>query len=248
MTAIKFKLLAGLLLFGVGVGAVAASGIGVGPQAGDANPPAEKGIAAPGKGPNLHRLASPVDGIVLFVGTPGEPAGPAVAGEQKVEVKVGGKSIAWNYRRLKEGDLVDRGQILVQLDPRLALNDRLYKKAKVAAAQADHAAATATAKEAQARLDRLERLTQAGGNRGLVSEEDHSAAVLARNKYAQEEISKREAVNMAVLESARAEMLLEMHQIRSPVRGIVRAIHKNSGEGVRALDATLIEIEEIKRK
>jgi multidrug efflux pump subunit AcrA (membrane-fusion protein) len=233
MAAIKFKLLAGLLL--LGVGAVAYS-TGAAQQAGGAR-----------KDPKPYRLASPLDGLVLFVGTPADPEGPAVEGLPKVKLAVGGKSIVWSYRPLREGDLVDRGQVLVQLDPTRTLNDRLFKKAKVVAAQADHTAAVRNLEEAQERLNRSEGLVDRTGKK-VVSDEQYRAAVLTRDKYVQAEISKREAVSLAALEFARSEILLDLHRIRSPVRGVVRTIRHNAGEGVLAFDTTVIEIEEIKNK
>ena len=85
---------------------------------------------------------------------------------------------------------------------------------------------------------RMEALKQ----QGAVSAEEYGAAVLTRDKYAQEEISRREAVNLAAIEGQQAEVLVEMHAIRSVARGTIRAILKAPGEGVREL-GELMEIE-----
>jgi multidrug efflux pump subunit AcrA (membrane-fusion protein) len=234
MAAIKLKVLVGLLLFGA---VAVAYSTGAAQQAGGAR-----------KGPKVYRLASPLDGTVMFVGAPVDPEGAAAEGQPKVKLAVGGKVTVCSYRPLREGDLVERGQVLVQLDPSQVLNDRLFKKAKVVAAQADHTAAEQIAIAAQERMDRLKNLRRANGKPVDIGQEEYRAAVLTLDRYVQEAISKREAVNLAAVELARADILLELHQIRSPVRGIIRAIRKNAGEGVRAVHTTLIEIEEIKNK
>ena len=82
MAAIRFKWLAGLLLLGA---CAVAYSTGAAQQAGGAR-----------KGPKLYRLASPLDGTVLFVGAPVDPEGPAVAGGteilQATDVRVAGES------------------------------------------------------------------------------------------------------------------------------------------------------------
>jgi RNA polymerase sigma factor (sigma-70 family) len=243
MATIKFKLLAGLLLFGVGAGAVAYSGTGgAAPGGRETTPQAEKGVAAPQTKPRLYRVASPLDGIVVAVGTElKKPNEPAPAGARKIEVKIGNDTRA--FWVLREGDQVEAGQVLLQLDDRLARNTLLLKKTRLAAAKADLAAAATVTKEAEARLARMEALKA----QRAVSEEEYRAAALTRDRYVQEEISKREAVNLAALEVQQAEMLVDMHAVRSAVRGTIRAIHKTPGEGVRALE-TLIEIEPSEKK
>ena len=54
--------------------------------------------------------------------------------------------------------------------------------------------------------------------------------------------AKKAAVKVAQLELARAQTVLEMYTIRSPVSGVVRAIRKHRGEAVRKLE-TVFEIE-----
>ena len=51
------------------------------------------------------------------------------------------------YRRLTEGDLVKNGQLLAQLDDRLARDEWASKRAKILAAEADYAASQAAEKE-----------------------------------------------------------------------------------------------------
>lgn len=241
MATLKFKLLAGLLLLGAGAVAVASSGTGA-PGASEATPQAEKGGAAPQQRPRLYRVASPLDGIVVAVGTEvKKPSEPAPAGAGKIAVKVGNDTRT--FWALKEGDTVEAGQMLFQLNDRLARNELLLKKTRLAVAKADHAAAAATAKEAEQRLAQTEALKR----QAVVSAEEVRAAALTRDKYVQEEISKREAVNLAALEVNQAEILVEMHAVRSSVRGTIRTILKSPGEGVRALE-TLIEIEPSAKK
>src|SRR5271166_2770118 len=152
-------------------------------------------------------VSSSKDGWLIIIGTPVDQE-PAMKTPElpTAEIPVGGKKLYWPYIRLKEGDIVQQGQIVAVVDPTKPLNDRLYKKAKIVAAQADHTASAYTAKEAQARLERLDRLKQGQAGRGdsVVSAEDYGAAVLTRDKYVQEEVGKREAVNLAVIEFQQA--------------------------------------------
>ncbi len=184
-----------------------------------APPPARpKGILVP----------SAKDGVLLAVGT--EVTGAEAKGPKVFEVRVGTE--VRRFRPLTVGDLVEKGQVLAQLDdqrPRLEVQSR---QARVMVARANHQAAIATAKEAKARLERIGQLKDARA----VSEEEYRAAVLKRDKSHQEEIARREEVRLAEIEVLQAQLDLEQYTIRSPVRGHVRAILRQRGEAVRSLE------------
>jgi multidrug resistance efflux pump len=149
------------------------------------------------------------------------------------------------YRRLREGDVVERGQMLARLEDRLPQLAVDFAKAKVLAARADHAAAVATYEEATKRVDRIETIRRQ--NPRLVSEEDHAAAVLTRVRHLQEAIAREQGVKLAEVEFQQAEAELDLYVVRSPVRGIIQRIEKRAGEGIRALD-TLMEIRVLDKK
>jgi RNA polymerase sigma factor (sigma-70 family) len=233
MTAVKLKLVLGLLLGLTAAGAVAYPTANTGGGDGGNK---EGAAAAPLM--RVVRVPSPQDGILLAVGTEVKKGDAAAAAKGLLRVEVG-KEVRL-YRRLREGDRVERGQVLAQLDDRLARLEVAIKKARVSAAKVEYPAALAMAREAQARLDRLDQLKNQ--NRNLVSAEEYTAAVLTRDKHEQEKVSKGEQVKLSEIELKQAQILLEMYTIRSPVRGVLSRIHKYRGEAVRGLE-TVFEVQ-----
>jgi multidrug resistance efflux pump len=75
-----------------------------------------------------------------------------------------------------------------------------------------------------------------------MSLEDVRGAELTYYRYVFETESKQEAIKVATVELEKAQAILEEHQIRSGVRGIVRRIHKHIGEAVRKFD-TVVTLE-----
>jgi multidrug resistance efflux pump len=63
--------------------------------------------------------------------------------------------------------------------------------------------------------------------------------LLAQVKH-YEWVSKAEAVKQAEVELRQAKTLVEMHEIRSPARGVIKTICKQPGEAVRKLEAVLV--------
>jgi RNA polymerase sigma factor (sigma-70 family) len=231
MNMLKVKLVLGLL--GLTVAGAVAYAMSGAPAAGDGDKKAEA-PGAPAAKAKLVRLPSPQDGILLAIGTEAKGGKPG----QTFKVRVGNG--VREYRPLRVGDKVQEGQMLAQLDDRLADNDLAIAKAKQDFAEADYKAAAAMAREAQARLDRLDNLKLRDPR--VVSAEEYSAAVLTRDKHKFEALSKREQVKLAILELERPRLILETYTIRSPVNGVIRAIHKHRGESVRRLE-TVFEIE-----
>ncbi len=227
MTLLNFKLLLGVLLGLTTAGAIAYS---TGQPGGDKAKEGDKQAAPAVK---VVRVPSPQEGILLAVGTEVKDS----AGGNVFKVRVGNE--VRTFRRLREGDTVKEGQMLAQLDDRLARNEVAIKRARVAAAQADLTAAGAMAKEAQARLDRLDDIKRQ--NPRVVSTEEYSGAVLTRDKHREEAVSKKEQVKLARLELDHTQTVLEMYTIRSPVNGVLHRILKRRGEGVRKLE-TVFEI------
>ena len=73
-----------------------------------------------------------------------------------------------------------------------------------------------------------------------IAEEEYTSAVLTRDRYRQDEIGKKAYLQAARLELEKAQTVLDMHTIRSPVAGVVRSILKYRGEGVRSLDPLFV--------
>ena len=180
------------------------------------------------------------DGVLLVVGTVIKE-GEKVPADRVVLVKIDGEEK--RYRRLREGDEVEEGQLLARLDDRLARLDVEEKKDRVEAAEADVRTAAKTRAEAERRFQALTELRK--NNAALVSEDDFNAAKLNVDRWTNEEKGKTSAVKGAEVELKAADTVLEMYEVRSPVRGVVKAIGKNRGEAVKALE-TVVEIEEKK--
>jgi multidrug resistance efflux pump len=161
--------------------------------------------------------------------------GEQVPPEDTVTLKVGNEKKT--YRRLAEGDTVEEGQLLAKVDDRLARADLAIKLARVEAAEADLRAAAKTREEAQKRLEALR--GQEARIRGSVGPEEIRAAQLAADRSTEEENARKAGVAQARLELAAAQVVVEMHEIRSPVRGVIRTIYKQRGEGVKSLDPVM---------
>jgi WD40 repeat protein len=157
-----------------------------------------------------------------FIGTETKP-GEAVPEDRQIVVN--GKI----HRELREGDRVEPGQLMAILDERVDRDECEIKKAAVASAQADLVAADKTRDEARERYLTANRLFL----NHAFSEEETRGAKLVWDKQAYDAVAKREAVNKARAEANAAKTLLEMHQVRSKIPGIIKTIHKHPGESVK---------------
>src|SRR5206468_7628542 len=70
--------------------------------------------------------------------------------------------------------------------------------------------------------------------------EEYRGAQLAVDKYIGEVVSKRASVTVAQAELNQTKTVVEMHNIRSPTRGVIKGILKHPGEGVRALETMFL--------
>ncbi|MCI0459173.1 MAG: WD40 repeat domain-containing protein [Gemmataceae bacterium] len=176
------------------------------------------------------------DGILLFVGERVYAEDPlATSALPTASILYGGAPLTMTYRPWKQGDYVEYDQMLALVDPTKAMNELLYKKAKVKAAEANYQAAIATANEAEARMARARRLEK------VLPEEEVSAAVLTHVKYRQEEIAKKEEVRLAEVEELQAVADLRQHEVRNKMRGkgIVGIVYRQLNEGVKNLEPVL---------
>src|SRR5262249_9873163 len=142
------------------------------------------------------------------------------------------------FRRLREGDVIQENQLLALVDDTLARADVDIKVAKLEAAKADAVAAVKTRDEARERYNTQERLMR-GGKGGLpaTTMEDYRGALLTYNRYVEEAVSKEQAVKVAEQELAQARKTLSMYEIRPKISGTVKEINKHKGEAVKSLDA-----------
>jgi multidrug resistance efflux pump len=179
-------------------------------------------------------LVSPREGIVLLVASDIKKD-DKVRPERMVQYQVDGKPRS--YKSLREGDTVKAGQLLMKLDDRLARNELRIAKAKLAVAQAEYAGASTTFREAKLRFETAQRLWEKSPP--LIAEEDYREKKLAQDKFAAEAEGRKAQIAVAEIQLANAEIIVDMHQVRSPVNGVVRSILKRPGEGVKALDPVI---------
>jgi hypothetical protein len=104
-------------------------------------------------------------------------------------------------------------------------------------AEADRQAAGKTREEAEKRYDAMTRARKALG--GDFSD-DYRGAKLTWDRYVEEEKARAAAVRQAQAELQAARTALDLYQIRSSVRGVIRAIDKHQGEAVRPFEPVFL--------
>jgi RNA polymerase sigma factor (sigma-70 family) len=180
---------------------------------------------------NVVRIPSQREGVISFIGTEIKK-GEKVPPERIVTVKVGGKEL--KYRRLKVGDRVEAGQLLGAVDDRLARAEMAIKEKKLEACKAELATSEKTRDEARERFNTQVRLGAA------TNKEDLRAAKLTWEKYVSEVVSKQAAVTVAESELQASQVMIEMHEIRSRVNGVIKAIYNRPGEAVKSLEPVFL--------
>jgi multidrug efflux pump subunit AcrA (membrane-fusion protein) len=135
---------------------------------------------------------------------------------------------------LRPGARVARGKVLVVLDDSLAQTSLRTARARFDAALFDHQAVAKTEYEAHRRyvtiLDQFARVVCCG------STDELEGAKLVWQLYASEAMVKARDLEARRQELRRAEMLVDMHKVRSPVNGTVKTVLKKRGEGVKNLE------------
>ena len=209
------------------------------------SPPAADPIVLPDCRLNVvekQEVPSQRDGILLLVGTDIKP-GETVPPERVVVLKYADQER--RLRRLMEGDAVEAGQLLALLDDRLARDDWAIKKGQIVLAEAELAAAERARDEAKDRYLTQLKLHSAPGGPAASDEEVAGAKLLwYRNHY--DAISKKEAIDLAHLELHRAATLLGLYEVRSSIGGVIKRIHRNPGEAIKALEP-VVEVRNLRR-
>ena len=126
--------------------------------------------------------------------------------------------------------------MLGRVDDRLARDEMTIKQQKLSAAKADLVVSDKTRGEAKARLATQEDLFKRGGT----SIEELRGAKLTLDRFTGEVVSKQAAVAVAEAELNMTRTVVEMHNIRSPTRGVIKGILKHPGEGVMSLEAVFL--------
>jgi hypothetical protein len=201
----------------------------------DTNQPASTPAKDPESRRRQVRVPAQRDGVLLFLATEIK-AGEEVPADRVIRIKVGKETKT--YRRLKQGDTVEPEQLLGRIDDRLAQDECAIREGKVAIAQAEYLAACKTRDEAEARYNTQQRLMGAGVKVGPA--EDLRAAKLLWETKRYEAQAKEKAVEVAKIELAQAKTIVQMHEIRSPVHGVIKSIARYPGESVRNLETVLV--------
>ncbi len=219
-----------------GTGALAINGIckAVSPPRSRQSPPIDPALAgsAQGASPRPVKVPSEVSGRLLGVFF---EIGPYDMADENDIIIVDGQ----RYRRLCEGDSVKEGQLLAQVNDTLACDDLDLVRTRIVAAEAELLAAQ-YAKEGASLSYHCMTRPQARVNI-CPSQEDVLAAKLACDRYEQEVAAKK--ANLIVLQAKlrQAQRQSNLHEIRSPVDGVIKTIHVRKGEAVKQFD-TVLEI------
>jgi WD40 repeat protein/biotin carboxyl carrier protein len=139
------------------------------------------------------------------------------------------------YRKLDVGDRVKKGQLLGIINPALTVAEMVIKQQNIEGAEADVRGSIALAKEYDRRTIAMKKLRAVVKN--AVTEDEYGASAATRDKYIEEEATKRAAVKKAQSELSQAWTTLEMHDIRASVDGVIKAVYKQNGEAVKNNEA-----------
>ncbi|MFN6052049.1 MAG: HlyD family efflux transporter periplasmic adaptor subunit, partial [Planctomycetia bacterium] len=139
------------------------------------------------------------------------------------------------FFKLEVGDEVNEGQLVGLVNPVLALDDLSIRAAKLDASEADRRASEKTRDEAHKRFQQQALLRQKGAG----SEEDYRSAELFWRRYIEEELGKASLVVQSQRELSASVTTLKMHEIRSTIPGVIKAIYKSRGEAIKNLEPVL---------
>jgi WD40 repeat protein len=134
-----------------------------------------------------------------------------------------------------EGTKVQKGQMLGLIDPVLAVDELASKLAKFNASEEERLASEKTRDYFKEQW--LTRLTL--HRQGSATREEVNEARAGMDRYAQESLSKAEAVKVAARELRQTETILHLHEIRSKIEGRVKRPIKFNSESVHSLDPVL---------
>jgi hypothetical protein len=185
-------------------------------------------------GDDLVNIPARHEGIIQFLGMAIKP-GEKVDESRQFTVEVNGKPI--KYRRLRLGDLVERGEIIGRVDDALVVAAVKVKEAKLRGAEAELGASERIRDESYERWQTAKQLRSSKVT--AMSLEDLRGAKLTYDRYVYELLAKEAAIETAKEELKQAQATVDSYLITSGVRGIVHRIHKRAGEAVQSLETVV---------
>ncbi len=141
---------------------------------------------------------------------------------------------------VREGDVVEKGQILVQLD------DAVYRALLAIAEEGMHSRGQLKSAEAELsmrrqRLEKLEALRMQGHARQEEVERAQADMEIAEARV----LSANELLEIKRLEYNKVQIQLSRRAIRAPLDGVVSRLHKDEGEFVAPNDPYVMELVEL---
>lgn len=153
------------------------------------------------------------------------------------------KARAKKFRVLRDGMKVKKDQLLGLIDPVLILRDLEIKISKIRVAVGELNTSIATRDETLVRYQRAER----GVLDRTETVENRDAAKLTWLRYKYEVMGKEAGLDAAGSELRQSHTLLNLHQVRAPVSGVVRRVIRQAGEQLPEQGAPLFRIENLDR-
>ncbi|MCX7666476.1 MAG: HlyD family efflux transporter periplasmic adaptor subunit [Gemmataceae bacterium] len=181
--------------------------------------------------PYRHEISSQIDAIIDWIGVeiPEEQAkkyDPRDIFQHEASQKF--------YRRLQQGDVVKRDQIVVLLDDKQAKFDYLTAKARLEAAEKSE---DALKKVVKALSDLAENLKRGAG---AIPLQEVTRAEAEVQRYEAELVKEKGQVITGKAELDKAEDKLSQYVLRSALSGEVVSIHRNQRESLRSTDVVLV--------
>jgi WD40 repeat protein len=177
------------------------------------------------------------DGVINLIGAEVRPEDRAKYPGQIIQIMMG--NAPHFYRRLKEGDVVNEGDVVALLDDSLPRADLQSKLAKVKSAEAELTSSEKTRDESYERWQTAKNLR--ASKIQAMSLEDLRGAKLTYDRYVYEALSKDQAIHVAKEDLNQAKTVLDMYAIRAKIPGQIKVIKKKDGEAIKSLD-TIMQI------
>jgi multidrug resistance efflux pump len=185
-----------------------------------------------GNDKNLIEVHSRIDGALMAIGAEVRDGEEVPAGRTFL-VRIGDE--AKRYRRLEVGDTVEAEQVVARLEEVDAHQRAAFWKREAPAVRAEWEATREACDEAEGRYRTCVRLI-CGACKSCPSMQEVRAAKLAWDCLWRAEVSKRWELDKAEAELKTALAIIRLHEIRSPVRGVITKIYRHPGEAVRAYE------------
>ena len=141
---------------------------------------------------DLVNIPSRHDGIIVFLGKAIQP-GEVVSATNQFPVEIDGKT--YKYRRLRLGDMVEKGEVIGLVDDALARSELKLKKAKLTSAEAEQQSSEKTRDESYQRWLTAKQLRASKVQ--AMSLEDVRGAELTYYRYVYDTKGKDEAIKVA---------------------------------------------------